>query len=89
MPPSHRKEKEPVHTQTGFALPALAVLDLSLNALRELPANLGAALPALRQLYVASNKLGALPESLAKVWLCECVPACDCTCFSSNLGPPG
>jgi hypothetical protein len=54
----------------GFALPQLAVLDLSCNCLRELPEDFGAGLPALRQLYLAGNGLWSLPAALKNVGVC-------------------
>lgn len=55
-----------VRARAGFALPCLAVLDVSLNALTSLPPRIGGDLPALRQLYASGNRLGGLPESLAQ-----------------------
>jgi len=47
------------------------VLDLSHNALRELPVDFGSCLPALQQLYLASNDLRSLPESLSAAALVD------------------
>jgi Leucine-rich repeat (LRR) protein len=45
---------------------SLSVLDLSLNKLAQLPAELGEQMPGLQQLYLANNYLKQLPESLGQ-----------------------
>ena len=51
----------------GCTLPKLVALDLSANALKELPSGFGAGLPALRRLHLACNRLQGLPASLGEV----------------------